>query len=326
MFRDVERELKTELASALNVKLISGNDWRRLACKMGYQTRETEELQRAVNPTEDLFADWQTKRHSTVEHLMKLFDEIERHDLQQILEKSSLYHQQPAVDSPSDCPSFILPTIPQHQLPISPFSRRNVQPTPTYFVHPLIEGFSYPTGPSKQKATGSSTLFKGLMNVVVDTGTPWDKEKICAGLHENGIRPQDVNLVVCTHGHSDHVGNLNLFENATMIVSYDISRGHEYTTFPFKNDMTYKVDDYVDIIPTPGHTDCCVSVVVRDTDFGTVVAAGDLFECKDDLVQPKLWQDFSEHPDLQVRNRDKVWRIADWIVPGHGKMFRTSPL
>ena len=34
--------------------------------------------------------------------------------------------------------------------------------------------------------------------------------------------------VVCTHGHSDHVGNLNLFADAKIIVSHDICKGDKY--------------------------------------------------------------------------------------------------
>ena len=33
----------------------------------------------------------------------------------------------------------------------------------------------------------------------------------------------DINFVVCTHGHSDHIGNNNLFLNAKHIVGYGVS-------------------------------------------------------------------------------------------------------
>ena len=47
-----------------------------------------------------------------------------------------------------------------------------------YEVIPLIEGYSINDGPGAQYATGSSTLVKGLKNVIVDTGNPSEKDKL----------------------------------------------------------------------------------------------------------------------------------------------------
>lgn len=318
MLRALERPIKADLIRALNRTLLSGNDWRRMARMMGYQSTAIDGLSQNDNPAEEIFTDWETRKESSVEALMALFDGMERDDLRQILEKSRL-HQQQAVQSMSELPT---PVAGRLQATAQTQQIRGVHPTPTYNVCVLLEGYSDATGPGTQNATGSSTLFKGPTHIVVDTGTPWDKHRLLTRLRECGIGPLDVGFVVCTHGHSDHVGNLNLFENATMIVSYDVSKGHSYTTFPFKQGRTYKINDYAEVIPTPGHTDCCVSVIIRDTNLGTVVAAGDLFECKDDLQQPRLWKDFSEHIDQQIANREKVLKIADWIIPGHGQMFQ----
>lgn len=39
--------------------------------------------------------------------------------------------------------------------------------------------------------------------------------------------------MVGTHGHSDHIGNLNLFTNSTHIVCHDINKGSLYLQHPF---------------------------------------------------------------------------------------------
>jgi len=44
-------------------------------------------------------------------------------------------------------------------------------------------------------------------------------------LHNRGLKHSDITHVICSHGHSDHVGNLNLFPvDALLIVGFDISR------------------------------------------------------------------------------------------------------
>lgn len=192
-----------------------------------------------------------------------------------------------------------------------------------YKVIVLKQGYNIKEDPGFQKACGSITLLKGPHNVLVDTGNPWDKDLILDGLKKNELTPEKIEYVVCTHGHSDHVGNLNLFPHSIHIVSFDICVGDQYSSHGFAQGIPYEIDDYVEVIPTPGHTGSDVSVLVRNTDIGgTVAITGDLFECFEDLENPSLWQDNSEKPETQEQSRIDVLKMADYIVPGHGKMFK----
>ena len=51
---------------------------------------------------------------------------------------------------------------------------------------------------------------------------------------------------------------------------------------------------------------------------------GDLFEKEEDLEKDSLWREASENPDLQLTNRNKILNIANYIVPGHGPMFKVK--
>ena len=78
------------------------------------------------------------------------------------------------------------------------------------------------------------------------------------------------------------------------------------------------------MIPTPGHTSDSVSVRVR-TKEGVVVISGDLFEKEEDLKDSKIWKDAgSENQILQEENRQKILAMADFVIPGHGEMFKVS--
>lgn len=54
--------------------------------------------------------------------------------------------------------------------------------------------------------------------------------------------------------------------------------------------------------------------------------AGDLFEKEEDLVDESIWMvsAYSEAPKLQEVNRNKILKLADYIVPGHGPMFKVT--
>ena len=56
-----------------------------------------------------------------------------------------------------------------------------------------------------------------------------------AGLKSNGLTVDDIHYVVGTHGHSDHVGNNNLFKKSTHILGHDICDGDQYKLHDFEN-------------------------------------------------------------------------------------------
>lgn len=197
-------------------------------------------------------------------------------------------------------------------------------PENLYEVFVLQEGYSYTDSEGKYRATCTCTLVTGKhLNILIDTGSPWDGKNLIDGLQNHGLKPEDVNYVICTHGHVDHVGNLSLFPNATHIVSNDICHKKDiYTDHPFKEGVPYCVDgDMLQVIPTPGHTHSDISVLVKGTKYGNVVACGDLFEFEHD---EKVWRDISECPAMQEEHRKHVKQIADWIIPGHGRMFKVE--
>nr|XP_018897532.1 PREDICTED: metallo-beta-lactamase domain-containing protein 1 [Bemisia tabaci]XP_018897533.1 PREDICTED: metallo-beta-lactamase domain-containing protein 1 [Bemisia tabaci]XP_018897534.1 PREDICTED: metallo-beta-lactamase domain-containing protein 1 [Bemisia tabaci]XP_018897536.1 PREDICTED: metallo-beta-lactamase domain-containing protein 1 [Bemisia tabaci]XP_018897537.1 PREDICTED: metallo-beta-lactamase domain-containing protein 1 [Bemisia tabaci]XP_018897538.1 PREDICTED: metallo-beta-lactam len=172
-------------------------------------------------------------------------------------------------------------------------------------------------------ANCSCTLITGCVNVIVDTMTPWDQEKIIRGLELHGLQCKDINYVVCTHGHSDHIGNNNLFLNATQIVGFCISHKDFYFTHDFEKGDVYKLNERIQVIPTPGHTLSDVSVIVKTKDKGVIAIVGDLFENEFDLNDESIWLDAgSENADLQRENRKKILEMADYIIPGHGSMFK----
>ena len=115
-------------------------------------------------------------------------------------------------------------------------------------------------------------------------------EELQHSLKNAGMRPDDVTLVVNTHLHFDHCGNNRLFPQAKFMVQTDEVRyayfpdkfmrvsylrdffDHEGDYLPLKG--AYRIEDGVELLPTPGHTIGHQSVVVR-WKGRNVVYAGD---------------------------------------------------
>ncbi|XP_044748992.1 metallo-beta-lactamase domain-containing protein 1 [Coccinella septempunctata] len=191
-----------------------------------------------------------------------------------------------------------------------------------YEVIVLVNGYSN-TNEFGSFANGTCTLLKGPDNIIVDTLTPWDGEKLKAELKKHQIGCDDIKYVVCTHGHSDHTGCNYLFPKAKLIVGTSISFKDKYFEHDFKGGDSYIINDFVEVLPTPGHTLEDVTVIVETRNQGLVAVTGDLFEKKEDLFNDHIWRSAgSADMKLQSKNRKLILKRVDWIVPGHGPMFK----
>ncbi|XP_032680786.1 metallo-beta-lactamase domain-containing protein 1 [Odontomachus brunneus] len=192
----------------------------------------------------------------------------------------------------------------------------------------LFNGYSKQLNETTMDSNCTCTLIKGPKLIIVDTMTAWDREKILDALAQHNISPIDIDYVVCTHGHSDHIGNNNLFTNAEHIVGYCVHRG---TMFFDKNIINedYELCPGVKIVYTPGHTGEDVTVLVETMKNGEKICfaiTGDLFEKEEDILSPHIWKSMgtSEFLKTQYRMRKHIINLADYIIPGHGPMFQVT--
>ncbi|CRK92422.1 CLUMA_CG005965, isoform A [Clunio marinus] len=194
-------------------------------------------------------------------------------------------------------------------------------------IFELFVGYSlYDNVLNQMKANSSVTLIKGINKTILfDTLTAWDSELLLNELKRHHVEPDNIDYVICSHGHADHVGNLNLFLNAFHFVGTCKSHRNIYYSIDFDKGP-YVIDDGIEVIATPGHTSTCASLIVRNTNLennSSVAIVGDLFEKEEDIFNESLWLGAgSEYFKLQRQNRLKVAEMVDHIIPGHGPMFK----
>lgn len=160
-------------------------------------------------------------------------------------------------------------------------------------------------------------------NVIVDTMTAWDGELLKSLLAAHNLKVEDINVVVCTHGHSDHTGCNYLFQQARMhIIGSCASNRDAY----FEHSGALDSNAEVLIEKTPGHTMSCISVIVHNSQLGgTVGVCGDLFERRDDVDDAQIWKAAgSEDEKRQSEERYRMSQLCSHIVPGHGPIFAVT--
>lgn len=163
--------------------------------------------------------------------------------------------------------------------------------------------------------TGSNVVLiqDSKKNILVDTGSSGEDKKIIAGLKKEKLKPADIDIVIITHPHADHIGNNFLFSNALFIDSLGEFKGDKFLLAPAERQITKNIR----ITKTPGHALEDISIIVNNTKFGIIAIIGDLFWRGGDN---KLIQ--IENSENLANSRKKILLIADYLIPGHGEMFK----
>lgn len=190
-------------------------------------------------------------------------------------------------------------------------------------VKVLIQGYAKEID-GKEFASSSTVLIReNSLNILVDPGI--NRKELLESLQKENLKIQDINFVIITHTHLDHCILAGIFENAkilndTDIISFDSNMDEHDSKVP---------NTEIEIVKTPGHDQFHCSVLIKTEDLGNVVVAGDVFWWTDDEDQKTDKQSLLDHIDPYVKDenllresREKIIGIADYIIPGHGKMFK----
>lgn len=184
-------------------------------------------------------------------------------------------------------------------------------------INILIEGYFKNISRTRCRAGSTIVLIQDEdKNILVDTGNPQDKAKIINALKKRNLKPKDIDIVVTTHFHPDHMGCNYLFGKARFIVP-GVSFWNDIFDRASENQRLTK---NLKLIFTPGHTEDSATLLIK-TDRGIVACVGDLFWFEGD-EKVKLLEEDCFDKKLFYKNRRKIFKIADFIVPGHGKMFK----
>jgi len=161
----------------------------------------------------------------------------------------------------------------------------------------------------------SSLILGGPHKILVDTSTPRLRDRLLSGLGSLDLGPQDIDMVVCTHLHPDHVGNNDLFPGAVKLAR--VEEGPEPSYHKVRSDV--EIVPGVRLFHTPGHTRGSMSVWV-DTPAGRCVIAGDAIPLKENFERwtPPL---INYDEDAALKSMRRIAYLADRIIPGHGAAF-----
>lgn len=197
--------------------------------------------------------------------------------------------------------------------------------------HILVEGYARPGDDGTFLASSTSTLIiDDKKKILVDPGT--NKDKLLRSLHSLSMEPSDIEIIYLSHYHPDHFYNINLFPEAELCDLEMVWSGDKEIFHSLNQNIE---DDLIipgtkiKILKTPGHSPEHSSLLIETEDQGKVCIAQDLFwwedgEQKNDSIKSLLEKEdpFASDPEALKISRQKVLQLADWIIPGHGRLFK----
>lgn len=188
----------------------------------------------------------------------------------------------------------------------------------------LIEGYAKRTENGWVASSTVCLIRVGEVKIITDPGC--NRVKLLEELKKEGIDTGEIDYVFLSHQHPDHILLAGIFENAKAITfdSHLLYDGDSLVNFNFNI-----LGSEVEILDTPGHVLEHISIVVK-TEIGNVGIAGDCIWWLDDEVQ-KFTLEQIDHSqakgmdmEMLINSREKLISKSDYIIPGHGKMFKLS--
>jgi hydroxyacylglutathione hydrolase len=218
--------------------------------------------------------------------------------------------------------------------PLSPRAqtRTEVQPEPSNIIE-LAPGIYQFRG---EKPGSHVYLIKGdTKNVLIDTGVAGKFPVLKRRLTELGLHVRDVNLIILTHEHYDHIGATAFFHRTAVVAAHRLAANKlelqdEFVTLnkyrnqpskPFWVDVWLEDGSIIDlgnyelqIIHTPGHTSGCICLYEPRVGLlftgDTVFAGGTLSEIA-------VGGNVSDYVN-SVRRLSNL--KSKQIYPGHGRV------
>ena len=194
----------------------------------------------------------------------------------------------------------------------------------TLKVKILIEGYLKEEEDYESVSSTTVLIRDGKLKIIVDPGM--NRKLLIESLKKEKLKLEDINYVILSHYHLDHSLLTGIFVNANVLYAGDI--------YSFDGRIKERKENIlgedIEIIKTPGHNSDCRTILVK-TDKGVIAICQDVFWWGDNEEQKTDEKSLLEHDDPYATDKEKlkqsrklILEKADYIIPGHGKMFKVK--
>ncbi len=204
------------------------------------------------------------------------------------------------------------------------FKLPDIVTAPMATIKILIEGYAKKLKKGWVASSTTCLINAGRKKIITDPGC--NRKKLLSALKRENLNTHDIDYVFFSHCHPDHILLAGMLERAKF-VTFD-------GNLIYNKDLMLEFDKHVfgkdiEIIQTPGRVLEHLSLLVN-TPKGKVAIAGDVIWWLDGEKQIMHInrKDRSQAKGMNMKNlikaRKKLLKIADYVIPGHGKVFKVK--
>lgn len=206
-------------------------------------------------------------------------------------------------------------------------------------VDVVLRGLSLSTNEGNFAPCAVYLVRAGDRTILYDFGHVGRRMKLAAALGRRGVRPEDIDTIVVSHAHWDHLQNVDMFAGARILMHADELdyAGNPHPDDPATPPWSAAILDRTRLVPVgdgdevcpgvrvlhlPGHTPGSIGLAV-ETEAGLGVLSGDAVASAPDAMTGQTLNVFWSVEQADATNR-RVVALADVIYPGHDRPFRIT--
>lgn len=151
------------------------------------------------------------------------------------------------------------------------------------------------------------------LNILIDTSSKENKKELIESLKIIKINPKEIEIIILTHGHYDHVENINEFPNAKVYGNFTKTIKSNHTQI--ENSKIIPIEklpniNNLKIIKTPGHTNGDIIILYKNILFSGDAIFHDGYIGRNDFPESDIEK---QKISLQIISKLKY----DILCPGH---------
>ena len=168
--------------------------------------------------------------------------------------------------------------------------------------------------------------------ILVDAGTGQSNSNLFSKIKEIGIEPEDIDLIVNTHCHYDHVGGNDFFPNAKIAIhkidaialrdpESELTVSSLFGSIVRRHDVDIELEEgdkiaNFEVINTSGHTKGGISLY-----DGEILISGDTIFSNGGVGRMDIGGDPNDMRESLLRLKELD---AEYLLPGHGPWVKNA--
>ncbi|MDA3836759.1 MAG: MBL fold metallo-hydrolase [Nanoarchaeota archaeon] len=151
-----------------------------------------------------------------------------------------------------------------------------------------------------------------LSTVLIDTSSKENKEELLSELSKLNLKSEDIQTIILTHAHYDHIENTNLFPNAKIYGNFTKSINTYHSQTELRNILPIDNQPIKDfqIHKLPGHSPGDIAILYKNILFSGDIIFHSGYIGRNDFPESNLKE---QQKSLQILSKLKF----DTLCPGH---------